>query len=78
MATVLALYTSAGCVGRCDAHCHNAGGDVCRCICGGVNHGVGAEQAAENAAQMGIALAQVNQDRSVEPAMMQLPLPLTI
>jgi hypothetical protein len=26
---------------RCDARCHHAKGDKCRCICGGRNHGRG-------------------------------------
>jgi len=52
MATVLAVYNSQGCVGRCDARCHEAQGDVCHCICGGANHGVGTAQAAANAAEL--------------------------
>lgn len=38
MATVLSVYDSHGCVGRCDARCHEAQGDICHCICGGVNY----------------------------------------
>ena len=26
---------------RCDARCYNAKGPKCRCVCDGVNHGVG-------------------------------------
>ena len=48
MTTVHAVYDSDGCVGRCDAKCHNAKGDVCHCICGGLNHGCGFAQAREN------------------------------
>lgn len=48
MTTVLAVYNSDGCVGRCDAHCHNAKHPECTCICGGMNHGKGREQAMEN------------------------------
>ena len=33
---------------RCDARCHNATKPRCRCICGGVNHGVGLDQARTN------------------------------
>ena len=33
---------------RCDARCHNARKPRCRCICGGVNHGVGLDQARAN------------------------------
>ncbi len=35
-------------LGRCDATCYNAKGDRCRCICGGINHGVGELQAQYN------------------------------
>lgn len=35
--------------GRCDARCYNAKGDRCKCICDGHNHGVGLNQAIENA-----------------------------
>lgn len=48
MSTLLALYNSARCVGRCDANCYNATEPKCTCICGGVNHGVGYPQAREN------------------------------
>jgi hypothetical protein len=37
--TVIAVYNSEGCVGRCDANCHNARSRDCDCICGGQNHG---------------------------------------
>ena len=33
---------------RCDARCHKATKPRCRCICGGVNHGVGLDQARAN------------------------------
>lgn len=48
MTTVLAVYNSDGCVGRCDANCHDAKSAECDCICGGKNHGKGLEQAVEN------------------------------
>lgn len=35
----------------CSALCYNAKGPVCCCVCGGVNHGVGFRQAAENTAK---------------------------
>jgi hypothetical protein len=41
MTTAIAVYDSEGCVGRCDARCHEARSDVCRCICGGALHGAG-------------------------------------
>jgi hypothetical protein len=33
---------------RCDAKCYNAHKAECKCICGGVNHGVGREAAMAN------------------------------
>lgn len=49
MTTVIAVYNSGGCVGRCDAKCHNAmSGKPCNCICGGKNHGKGLHKAIEN------------------------------
>jgi len=38
--TIIAVYNSRGCVGRCDAKCHNATKPDCRCICGGAFHGI--------------------------------------
>ena len=35
-------------IGRCDARCHTAKGTTCTCICGGTNHGLGAEHALNN------------------------------
>jgi hypothetical protein len=48
MTTVLAVYNSDGCVGRCDAKCHDATSPDCHCICGGRNHGVGPTRAVAN------------------------------
>lgn len=47
------IYTSNsdGCTGKCDANCYNATGSVCDCVCGGMNHGVGLEQAQANTRQ---------------------------
>ena len=49
MTTVISVYNSEGCVGRCDARCHDAKHADCTCICGGANHGVGGYQAQVNA-----------------------------
>lgn len=45
MTTAIAAYTSEGCVGRCDARCHDASKPFCDCICGGRLHGVGSANA---------------------------------
>lgn len=46
--TLIAVYTSEGCVGRCDARCYNAQSAGCDCICGGANHGAGLDRAVDN------------------------------
>lgn len=53
MATLIAVYNSDGCVGRCDAKCYDATSPVgsCDCICGGRNHGAGENRAKENTRQ---------------------------
>lgn len=50
MTTLIAVYNSDGCVGRCDAKCYMATGWTtrCTCICGGANHGAGEMRAREN------------------------------
>lgn len=49
---LIAVYTSEGCVGRCDAKCYEAQEPHCDCICGGMNHGAGAQHAIDNTRQM--------------------------
>jgi hypothetical protein len=46
--TLMAVYTSEGCIGRCDANCYEAQEPHCDCICGGMNHGAGLAQAIDN------------------------------
>ncbi len=48
MATLIAVYDSDGCRGRCDARCYNAKRPKCTCICRGMNHGKGLAAAQEN------------------------------
>jgi hypothetical protein len=45
---LMSVYTSGGCIGRCDAKCYNAHEPICDCLCGGANHGAGLQQATEN------------------------------
>ncbi len=52
MATLIAVYTSKGCVGRCDAKCYSASTPDCDCICGGANHGCGKDKAIEQTRDM--------------------------
>lgn len=46
--TLIAVYNSDGCVGRCDARCYLASDPDCDCICGGRNHGAGESKAVDN------------------------------
>lgn len=48
MPTLIAVYNSEGCVGRCDAKCYEASEPDCECICGGANHGKGLQKAQAN------------------------------
>lgn len=42
MSTLIAVYNAEGrCISRCDARCHDARQETCRCICGGELHGRG-------------------------------------
>jgi hypothetical protein len=60
MTTLIAVYTTGGCQGRCDARCYLATGEECACVCGGANHGAGGERAEANTRQ----LAQAWADRA--------------
>jgi hypothetical protein len=51
MTTLIAVYNSDGCVGRCDARCYEAKSAKCHCICGGRNHSAGKLRAMENVAE---------------------------
>lgn len=46
--TLLSVYNSEGCVGRCDARCYGAKHAGCDCVCGGRNHAKGKKLAIEN------------------------------
>lgn len=52
MTTLIAVYDSEGCRGRCDARCYEAHEPECDCICGGKNHGAGLAQAADNTREL--------------------------
>lgn len=45
--TLLTYGTAGGDRGRCDERCYNAAGSLCRCCCGGANHGRGRAGALE-------------------------------
>jgi hypothetical protein len=46
--TLIAVYTSEGCIGRSDSKCYEATEPACTCVCGGANHGAGLAQATDN------------------------------
>lgn len=50
--TLISVYNSDGCVGRCDAKCYDAVSPHCDCVCGGANHGAGLKKAEENTREM--------------------------
>jgi len=52
VSTLIAVYNSDGCQGRCDAKCYDAHEPDCDCICGGRNHGAGKQQAIDNTREM--------------------------
>lgn len=52
MTALITTYTGDGCVGRCDAKCYHAWGPECHCICQGVNHGVGRQEAIANTREL--------------------------
>jgi len=54
MSTLITQKTGSGGQLRCDAKCHDALGPDCDCICGGINHGVGAKQALKNTHERGL------------------------
>jgi len=45
--TLISVYTSEGCIGRCDSKCYEATEHVCTCVCHGANHGKGVTTAME-------------------------------
>jgi hypothetical protein len=47
MTTLLTVGNSEG-SRRCDAKCYDAKGSICRCVCGGRNHGKGLDEALSN------------------------------
>jgi hypothetical protein len=63
---LIEVRNSRGVVGRCDANCYQAKGDTCTCICGGVNHGVGQQQAIKNTLEIAAEWEKVAPDREWE------------
>jgi predicted RNase H-like HicB family nuclease len=50
--TLIAVYNSDECAGRCEAKCYEAAHSDCDCICGGCNHGADLQKATDNTREM--------------------------
>lgn len=76
--TTLITYksTDAAPARRCDARCHNALLPKCTCICQGINHGVGIDQAIANTQEHAQLLSDAQEagDFIINPATYQLSL----
>lgn len=55
---LIKISSSGGVTRQCDARCYNASDHMCRCVCGGANHGRGLEQAKVNTELAGKTLAR--------------------
>jgi len=51
LTTLIAIYHAKELLGRCDARCYDATSPDCDCVCGGRNHGIGLQRAAQNTLQ---------------------------
>lgn len=59
--------------GRCDAKCYDARGAECDCVCGGMNHGMGAQGATQKTQDMGARMLDAVKERGgfVAPELLQ-------
>jgi hypothetical protein len=74
MTTLITLYSSDRCIGRCDANCYNATKTTCTCICGGLNHGVGLQKARQNTCQSAAKLINTMLESAPQPADVRIDL----
>lgn len=63
MAVLIEVRNSRGLVGRCDSRCYSAVRPGCRCVCEGMNHGVGLNQAVANNTEQAEWLAEITAER---------------
>ena len=54
----------------CNAHCYNAKGTTCSCICGGINHGAGYEKVLQKSNEVVQALLN---HKGIEGIQVKLP-----
>ncbi|MFZ5882473.1 MAG: hypothetical protein ACOYYI_01685 [Chloroflexota bacterium] len=74
MTTLIAVYGSDGCEGRCDARCYEAHEPHCDCICGGRNHGAGLQRAMQNTREMAEEwMRTYSQARQLQNARWEIP-----
>ena len=45
---IISIFDGDRCMGQCDEDCYDSNADDCSCVCGGLNHGVGRDQAIKN------------------------------
>ena len=69
MVVLISVQSSAGHEGQCDARCYEATGGHCSCICGGINHGAGEQQAVANTRALAESMvAHFAEERGIGPA----------
>jgi hypothetical protein len=74
MTTLIAVYNSSGCVGRCDARCYEAQEPQCDCICHGRNHGAGIQKATDNTRELAESwMQEYNQAHNLTGATWEVP-----
>jgi len=73
LTTLISAGNSEGTYGRCDAKCYNATHAHCHCICGGMNHGKGEQNARELTSNMGEEMLRAIEARggSIAPELLQ-------
>ena len=79
MATLIAVYTSEGLVGRCDARCYDSKTGTCTCVCGGVNHKAGRAAATANchkAVENAVAWINAHREQAGDDAVVAALVPL--
>ena len=74
MTTLIAVYNSDGCAGRCDAKCYEANEPECDCICHGRNHGAGLKRAVDNTRELAAAwMDAYSRDHNLAGATWEVP-----
>jgi len=69
MTTLISYKTSGGKRRSCNARCYNAKHPQCVCICGGMNHSKGLQQASENTRRQAEELVRENEGVRLQPSL---------